>query len=87
MMGGTMTMTTLASVRMPMFTRCLFCHRTFPENGQLARMPRGRKIAFDPVLGEPAIAIGPRAQSVQKDAKTQKAQVQDVDTEGEAWFI
>lgn len=34
-----------------MFTRCLFCHGSFPENGQLARMPHGRKIAFDPVEG------------------------------------
>lgn len=34
-----------------MFTRCLFCHKPFPENGQLAHMPRGRRIAFDPVRG------------------------------------
>lgn len=34
-----------------MFTRCLFCHRSFPENGQLAHMPRGRRIAYDPVQG------------------------------------
>lgn len=34
-----------------MFTRCLFCHRPFPENGQLAHMTRGRRIAFDPVKG------------------------------------
>lgn len=34
-----------------MFTRCLFCHKTFPENGQLAHMPRGHRIAFDPVEG------------------------------------
>ena len=34
-----------------MFTRCLFCHRPFPENGQLAHMPRGHRIAFDPVRG------------------------------------
>lgn len=34
-----------------MFTRCLFCHRTFAENGQLAHMPRGSKIAFDPARG------------------------------------
>jgi len=34
-----------------MFTRCLFCHRTFAENEQLAHLPRGHKIAFDPVLG------------------------------------
>ena len=33
------------------------------------------------------IAIGQRSQSVQKDAKTQKAEVQDVDPETEAWFI
>lgn len=34
-----------------MFSRCLFCHKPFPENGQLAHMPRGRRIAFDPVRG------------------------------------
>lgn len=34
-----------------MFSRCLFCHKPFPENGQLAHMPRGRRIAFDPVQG------------------------------------
>lgn len=34
-----------------MFTRCLFCYKPFPENGQLAHMPRGRQIAFDPVQG------------------------------------
>ena len=46
-----MTMTTLATRRGLMFTRCLFCHRPFPENGQLGHMPRGRKIAYDPQLG------------------------------------
>lgn len=35
----------------PMFTRCLFCHKSFPENGQLAHMPRARRIAYDPVRG------------------------------------
>lgn len=34
-----------------MFTRCLFCHGQFEENGHLAHMPRGRRIAFDPVEG------------------------------------
>jgi len=34
-----------------MFTRCLVCHKPFPENGHLAHMPRGRRIAFDPSLG------------------------------------
>ena len=38
-----------------MFTRCLVCHRSFPENGQLVHMPRGRHIAFDPVKGEPCV--------------------------------
>ncbi len=28
-----------------MFTRCLFCHKPFPENGQLAHMSSGRRIA------------------------------------------
>lgn len=34
-----------------LFTRCLFCHAPFPENDQLVRMPRGHRIAFDPVRG------------------------------------
>ncbi len=34
-----------------MFTRCLFCHRPFAENGQLGHMPRGKKIAYDPAQG------------------------------------
>ena len=34
-----------------MYTRCLFCRSTFPENGELAHMPRGRRIAFDPEEG------------------------------------
>lgn len=34
-----------------MFTRCLFCHGQFEENGKLAHLPRGRRIAFDPVEG------------------------------------
>lgn len=33
------------------FTRCLFCRKPFPENGQLAHMPAGRRIAYDPVRG------------------------------------
>lgn len=43
--------TTLTGQRGLMFTRCLFCHKPFPESGQLAYMPRGRKIAYDPVKG------------------------------------
>lgn len=34
-----------------MLTRCLSCHRPFSSNGQLAHMPRGRRIAYDPVEG------------------------------------
>jgi hypothetical protein len=34
-----------------MFTRCLFCHKPFPENGHLAHMPHGRRIAYDPIRG------------------------------------
>ena len=34
-----------------MFTRCLFCHSPFPENGHLVHMPRGRRIAYDPLRG------------------------------------
>lgn len=34
-----------------MFTRCLFCHRPFAENGELAHMPHGFRIAFDPERG------------------------------------
>ena len=34
-----------------MYTRCLFCRSTFPENGELAHMPRGRRIAYDPEEG------------------------------------
>jgi len=33
------------------FTRCLFCHKPFPQNGQLAHLPHGRRIAYDPVEG------------------------------------
>lgn len=33
------------------FTRCLFCHKPFSENGQLAHMPHARRIAYDPVRG------------------------------------
>ena len=43
--------TTLTNARAPALTRCLFCHRPFPENGRLVRMPRGRRIAFDPDRG------------------------------------
>ena len=34
-----------------MFTRCLFCHRTFPENGQLARGDAERVRAARESLG------------------------------------
>ncbi len=33
------------------FARCLFCHKPFTPNGQLAHMPHGRRIAFDPLDG------------------------------------
>ena len=33
------------------------------------------------------IAIGQRSQQVQKDARTQKVEVQGVDSEAESWFI
>jgi hypothetical protein len=29
----------------------LFCHKPFPENGHLAHMPHGRRIAYDPIRG------------------------------------
>ena len=41
----------LATRRGTMFTRCLLCHKPFPENGALAHMPRGHRIAFDPEKG------------------------------------
>lgn len=34
-----------------MYTRCLFCHGPFAENGVLQHMPHGRRIAYDPVRG------------------------------------
>ena len=43
--------TTLTNTRAPAYARCLFCHRPFPENGRLVRVPRGRRIAFDPERG------------------------------------
>lgn len=36
---------------MDVYSRCLFCRRPFPENGQLAHLPHGRRIAYDPVEG------------------------------------
>jgi hypothetical protein len=33
------------------FTRCLFCHKPFPENGRLTHLPHGRRIAYDPAEG------------------------------------
>lgn len=33
------------------------------------------------------IAIGQRGQSVQKETRTQKAEVQGVDSDTESWFI
>lgn len=41
---------TLAAGRY-VFTRCLFCRKPFPENGHLAHLPHGRRIAYDPVEG------------------------------------
>ena len=32
-------------------SRCLFCRKPFPANGQFAHMPLGRRIAYDPVQG------------------------------------
>ncbi len=34
-----------------MFTRCLFCHKPFPTNGELGHLPHGRRIAYDPARG------------------------------------
>lgn len=34
-----------------MFTRCLFCHKPFSENGTLGHLPRGRRLAYDPQRG------------------------------------
>lgn len=34
-----------------MYARCLFCRKPMAENGQLAHMPHGRRIAFDPTDG------------------------------------
>ena len=34
-----------------MYARCLFCRERFPPNRQLAHMPRGHRIAFDPERG------------------------------------
>ncbi len=34
-----------------LFTRCIFCHKNFPENGVFGRLPPGRRLAFDPVQG------------------------------------
>jgi len=33
------------------YTRCLFCRAPFVANGQLAHMPHGRRIAYDPADG------------------------------------
>jgi hypothetical protein len=33
------------------FSRCLFCHRPFPEHGHVPHLPPGRRVAYDPVLG------------------------------------
>ncbi len=49
-MDGMMKMRVTTRLGM-MFTRCLFCHKSFPENGQLAYMSRGRRIAYDPTRG------------------------------------
>lgn len=34
-----------------MFTRCLFCHKPFPENECLGHVPWGRRVAYDPERG------------------------------------
>lgn len=34
-----------------MFTRCLFCHKPFPENEHPGRLCRGRRLAYDPERG------------------------------------
>lgn len=34
-----------------MLTRCLFCHRAFPLNGRFARLPVGRRLAYEPGEG------------------------------------
>ena len=41
---------TLAA-RRHVYTRCLFCRKPFSENGQLAYMPHGDRIAYDPAEG------------------------------------
>jgi hypothetical protein len=33
------------------FTRCIFCHKSFPPNGVFGRLPPGRRLAFDPKRG------------------------------------
>jgi len=48
--GSRMT-TTVPATTTQLFTRCIFCRAPFPENGQMARMRRGNRIAFDPVRG------------------------------------
>jgi hypothetical protein len=34
-----------------MFSRCIFCHASFPENQSLEHLRHGRRIAFDPARG------------------------------------
>jgi hypothetical protein len=34
-----------------LFSRCLFCHKQFPENGRFVHFPVGRRIAYDPEKG------------------------------------
>ena len=34
-----------------LYTRCIFCHRPFPENDTFGRVPPGRRIAYDPAHG------------------------------------
>lgn len=43
--------TTQTGSTIGLFPRCLFCHAPFPGNDELQRMPRGRKVAFDPIRG------------------------------------
>ena len=34
-----------------MYTRCLCCRKPFSQNGQLAHLPYGHRIAYDPAKG------------------------------------
>jgi hypothetical protein len=43
-----------------LFTRCIFCHKKFPENGVFGRLPPGRRLAFG-TRGEGVVALWARA--------------------------